>query len=73
MDLETSFIRLSDQAPDLAAELQGVRGLAGVMAWLSRRGIPLARPEIVQQDEFSLDFVVPLGGTDLRSLVFGIT
>jgi hypothetical protein len=72
MDLEQSFQRLRDQAPDLAGEVQDLRGLGGVMAWMSRHGIPLARVEIVQQDEFSLDFVVPLD-PDTRALVFAVT
>jgi hypothetical protein len=58
--------------PDLFADLGTVAGLGGVMAWTSRRGIPLSRAEIVQQDEFSLDFVLPLD-PDARTLVFGIT
>jgi hypothetical protein len=64
--------RLADERPDLAAELAGLRGLGGVMAWMRGRGIALADAEIVQQDEFSLDFVVPLapGG---EHLAFGIT
>ena len=72
MDLEPSLQRLRDQAPDLAGEIQDLRGLGGVMAWMARRGIPLARVEIVQQDEFSLDFLVPLRA-DGRWLAFGIT
>lgn len=46
-------------------------GLAGVMAWLSRNGLNLGDVNIVQQDEFTLDFVVPL--PDGRAVVFGIT
>jgi hypothetical protein len=72
MDLESSLERLRDKAPDLAAEVQELRGLGGVMAWMARRGIPLARVEIVQQDEFSLDFLVPLA-PDPRALVFAVT
>ena len=58
--------------PDLFAELSGVVGLGGVMAWMKRQGIPLARAEIVQQDEFTLDLVLPLE-PDARTVVFGIT
>ncbi len=55
-------------APNLRDEL---RGLGGVMAWMTRRGVALSTAEIVQQDEFSLDFVVPL--PDGAHVVFGIT
>jgi hypothetical protein len=61
-----------DEYADLSADLHGVAGLGGVMAWMASRGIPLSRAEIVQQDEFTLDFVVPLE-SDPRVLVFGIT
>ena len=57
---------------DLLTEVQGLQGLGGVMAWMARRGIPLARAEIVQQDEFTLDFVLPLD-PDPRTLVFAVT
>ena len=53
------------------AELEPLRGLGGVMAWMTSRGLSLASAEIVQQDEFTLDFVVPLA--DGRAVVFGIT
>ena len=58
-------------APDLRDELRDLRGLGSVMAWMTRRGVPLAAAGIVQQDEFCLDFVVPL--RDGRRVVFGIT
>jgi hypothetical protein len=48
-----------------------MRGLGGVLGWMKRRGIPLGAVDIINQDEFSLDFVIPLG--DGRHLVFGIT
>jgi hypothetical protein len=57
--------------PDLRDELRDLRGLGGVLAWMTRRGVALAAAEIVQQDEFSLDFVVPLPGG--RHVIFGIT
>ncbi len=42
------------------------------MAWMTRRGIPLAAAEIIQQDEFSLEFIVPLGLCGAH-VAFGIT
>jgi hypothetical protein len=58
--------------PDLASELAGFRGLGKVMEWMASRGISLAAAEIIQQDEFSLDFVIPLGDP-AEYLAFGIT
>ena len=63
---------LAQSAPDLAEQVAGLRGMGGVMAWMAGRGIPLSRAEITQQDEFSLDLVVPLPG-EQQWLVFGIT
>jgi hypothetical protein len=47
------------------------RGLGGVIGWMTDQGMSLASAEIVQQDEFTLDFIVPLA--DRRAVVFGIT
>jgi hypothetical protein len=71
-DYAEHWAHLAQAEPGLAADLRDLRGLGGVMAWMSSRGLALGHVEIVQQDEFSLDFVIPLheGG---RHLVFGIT
>jgi hypothetical protein len=71
MDYADHLPGLLAQAPDLHDDLRDLRGLGGVMAWMTQRGVALAAAEIVQQDEFSLDFVVPL--LDGRHVVFGIT
>jgi hypothetical protein len=71
MEWDDSLRQLGEQDPALAGELRDLRGLGGVMAWMTRRGIPLSAAEIVQQDEFSLDFLLPL--QDGRHVVFGIT
>jgi hypothetical protein len=64
--------RLAEHFPDLAEQVKELRGMGGVMAWMAGRGIALAKAEIVQQDEFSLDFVLPLVAEE-RWLVFGIS
>jgi len=51
--------------------IETLKGLGGVMAWLTTNGLKLGDVEIVQQDEFTLDFVVPW--PDGRAVVFGIT
>jgi hypothetical protein len=71
MDWGDSLRQLGEQDPALAGELRDLRGLGGVMGWMTGRGVPLSAAEIVQQDEFSLDFVLPL--QDGRHVVFGIT
>jgi hypothetical protein len=71
MDYAHHFDTFQREHPELAAGLEGVRGLGGVMEWMKRRGLALGDVEILNQDEFALDFVIPLG--DGRNLVFGIT
>jgi hypothetical protein len=69
MDYDDHVRSLSDAA--LADEVRALVGLGGVMGWMCRQGIALSAAEIVQQDEFSLDFLVPL--PDGRTVAFGIT
>jgi hypothetical protein len=68
MEYDDHVRLLSDDA--LAAEVRDFRGLGAVLAWMARRGVPLSAAEVVQQDEFSLDF---LALPDGRTLAFGIT
>ena len=72
MDYSDYLSRFRLVHPLIAEETTELRGLEGVMAWMAGRGIPLAAAEIVAQDEFSLDFVVPLQ-PDMLYVVFGIT
>ena len=71
MDYIADVERLTLVRPDLAAGLRELRGPGGVMEWMRGRGLNLGDVEIVQQDEFSLDFLVPLPGAGC--LAFGIT
>ena len=71
MDYRQHFQALAEQHPALAGELAGLCGLGGVMAWMRRRGLCLGDVDIITQDEFSSDFIIPLG--DGRHLAFGIT
>jgi hypothetical protein len=72
MEYPNYFQRFQADHPDLAAELIGAKSLEGVLAWMRRRGLDLAAVEIIHQDEYSLDFVIPLQ-PDGSHLVFGIT
>jgi hypothetical protein len=72
MEYGDYFQALADEHPGLAAELAGARSLASVLPWMKGRGLELGSVEIINQDEFSLDFVIPLP-SDGRYLVFGIT
>jgi hypothetical protein len=72
MDYAGDIERLGRSRPDLAEQLRELRGLGGVMTWMSNAGLKLGDVDIAQQDEFSLDFLVPFA--DGRQwLAFGIT
>lgn len=69
----TDYVRLlQNEHADLAAEIASFRGLGTVMEWMKGRSIRLADAEIIHQDEYSLDFVVPLDAVG-NHLAFGIT
>jgi hypothetical protein len=72
MTYSESTARLVATHSAVAAEISSLRGLGGVLAWMKGKGLALADVDIVQQDEFSLDFVIPLL-PDQQYLVFGIT
>lgn len=67
---DINVVREND--PILASELGELVSLQGVFEWMKRRNLPLGSVELVTQDEYSHDFVVPLGA-DHRSVAFGIT
>jgi hypothetical protein len=71
MEYQEDVRGLAERHPGLVEELAGVHGLESVLAWMNRRGLALGRVEIITQDEFSLDFVIPL--PEGPHLVFGIT
>ena len=57
---------------ELAGEVGPLRTLEHVLDWLKRRRIDLGGLDVVQQDEYSHDAVIPLGEGG-RHLVFGMT
>lgn len=65
-DMETMRLRW----PELADELASIDGLSGFLAWGARAGLPVRDVEIITQDEYTHDAVLPWKG---RWLVFGIT
>lgn len=57
--------------PALGAEVARLRNLEGILTWAPGRGIDFAALDLVQQDEYSYDFLVPL--PDARWLAFAVT
>jgi hypothetical protein len=58
--------------PDLARQLAGVTSLEKILAWLQRENRPLDQLDLVAQDEYCHDLLVPLE-PDPRWIVFGMT
>jgi hypothetical protein len=71
MDYSEHLARLAVIDPALAGQLAAVTSLEKVLAWLPGAGVGLDRVDLVTQDEYSHDFLVPL--PDGRFLVFGMT
>jgi hypothetical protein len=53
--------RLKISHRDLAVELASFRSLERLLPWLRERGQELAALDLITQDEFSYDLLVPLG------------
>lgn len=58
-------------AQDVDADLGGVRTLEHVLDWIRHRGIDLAVTDLIAQDEYSHDYLVPL--PDSRWIAFAMT
>ena len=56
--------------PDLADRIAGFRTLEHVLDWLKAEGHPLGTLDMVTQDEYCHDLLVPVGP---EWLVFGMT
>jgi hypothetical protein len=63
---------LAAHEPDLAREVAAFNTLENVLAWMKERGLPLGIMDVITQDEFTHDVLVPLG-SDGRTIVFGVT
>lgn len=57
--------------PVLGAEVARLRNVEGILTWAPGYGVSLAGLDLVQQDEYSYDFLVPL--PDARWLAFAVT
>jgi len=71
-DFSKSVAELRKEHPHLADEIAEFGTLESVLRWMDARGIALDKIEIIFQDEFSHDFLVPLN-SDGSHLAFGIT
>jgi uncharacterized radical SAM superfamily protein len=70
MDYLDFVAKLKPAHGSLAIEIEGFSNLENVLNWLKRRDFDLARLDLVTQDEFCHDLIIPIDG---KSLVFGMT
>ena len=66
----TAEVRLT--CPELASRVEKFVTLEHVLNWLNADGYPLGRLDMVTQDEYSHDLIVPLPESG-EWLVFGMT
>ncbi len=71
MDYPDYVQQLAAAEPDLARELTGFTSLEHVLAWMQRRGLPATGLDVVAQDEYCHDLLLPL--PDGRWLAFAMT
>jgi hypothetical protein len=72
MEYAEYVCQLAAENPDLASEVAGFNTLENVLNWMRRKELPFSALDVVFQDEYSHDVILPLPG-ESRCLVFGIT
>jgi hypothetical protein len=66
---QLATLRAAD--PDLGARVAHLRNLEAILKWAPGAGVALANLDLVQQDEYSYDLLVPL--PDSRWLSFAVS
>jgi hypothetical protein len=72
MDYAESLLELRETLLALAERIERFVTLEHVLNWLNADGYPLGRLDMVTQDEYSHDLLIPLRDSS-DWLVFGIT
>jgi hypothetical protein len=72
MEYADTVERLRTEHPGLAEEVAGFTTLEHVLKWLDRRELSFAGLDMVTQDEFSHDILIPLE-PGVGYVVFGVT
>ena len=70
MNFAQEIAEVRARRPDLAVRLAGFRTLEHVLDWLRAEGHPLGSLDLVTQDEYCHDLLVPVGKD---WLAFGMT
>ena len=67
---EVDLAEVGTRRPELATQLDGVRTLEHALDWMKREGHSFATLDMITQDEFCHDLLLPVGPD---WLVFGMT
>jgi hypothetical protein len=70
MTYADELAEVRDRHPALAGEIAGFRTLEHILDWMKRGGHSFASLDMVTQDEFCHDLLMPIGSD---WLVFGMT
>ena len=71
IEYQDQLAALTTTDPALGVQIAPLRNLEGILKWIPEAGIPLAGLDLIQQDEYSYDLLLPL--PDARWLAFGVT
>lgn len=71
MNYAEQLAALTESDPALGARVAGLRNLEAILKWAPDAGISFAGIDLVQQDEYSYELLLPL--KDSRWLVFGVS
>jgi hypothetical protein len=71
VDYPEQLAELTAADPVLGEQVVGLRNLEAILKWAPAAGVDLAGADLVQQDEYCYDFLLPLA--DGRWIVFGVT
>lgn len=71
MNYAEQLAALAAADPALGEQVAKLRNLEAILKWAPGAGVPLAGIDLLQQDEYSYDLLLPLPGA--RWLAFGVS
>ncbi|MCZ2340364.1 MAG: hypothetical protein LC104_01045 [Bacteroidales bacterium] len=72
MDYADHLAVIRSVEPTLAEAIAHIRNLEDILGWIPRENLTFTSVDLVQQDEYSYDFLVPWHD-GRRCLAFGLT
>lgn len=70
MEYQDHYLKLKAADPEIAGELAGIFNLERLLDWMHDRRINFGTLDMITQDEYSHDLIVPI---DVNWLAFGMT